>query len=85
MIPIVCFSKDQPYDKQNPEATSLRGALKGDMANPVTLEYPNNHQEIVKKMNSIIKYKNIEAKILLIRDQKVLIDKDVADIYGVET
>jgi hypothetical protein len=36
-------------------------------------------------MNNIIKYKEIESKIILIRDQKVLIDKDVAEIYGVET
>jgi len=36
-------------------------------------------------MGSIIKYKEIESKIILIRDQKVLIDKDVAEIYGVET
>ena len=36
-------------------------------------------------MNSIIKYKNIELKLITIRDQRVLIDKDVAEIYGVET
>jgi phage regulator Rha-like protein len=27
----------------------------------------------------------IESKIILIRDQKVILDKDVADLYGVET
>ena len=28
---------------------------------------------------------NIENKIILIRDQKVILDRDVAEIYGVET
>ena len=27
----------------------------------------------------------IESKILIIREQKVILDKDVAEIYGVET
>ena len=27
----------------------------------------------------------IESKIIIIRDQKVILDKDVADLYGVET
>ncbi len=33
----------------------------------------------------IIKIENIEAKIITIRGQKVILDRDVAEIYGVET
>jgi hypothetical protein len=33
----------------------------------------------------IVKLEKIEDKILLIRDEKVLLDSDVAEIYGVET
>ena len=33
----------------------------------------------------IIKYKEIENKIIEIRKQKVIIDSDVAELYGVET
>ncbi|MCD4696127.1 MAG: ORF6N domain-containing protein [Bacteroidales bacterium] len=36
-------------------------------------------------MKNIIKYENIESKIIDLREQKVLLDKDVADIYGIET
>jgi len=36
-------------------------------------------------MENIIKYNEIESKLITIREQSVLIDKDVADIYGVET
>jgi len=36
-------------------------------------------------MEKIIRHKNIESKIIQIRDQKVLLDFDVAEIYGVET
>lgn len=36
-------------------------------------------------MKNIIKYENIESKIIDIRGQKVLLDKDVAELYGVET
>ncbi|NPD46754.1 ORF6N domain-containing protein [Lentimicrobium sp. S6] len=36
-------------------------------------------------MSSINKYKNIESKIMMIRNQKVILDRDVAEIYGVET
>ena len=33
----------------------------------------------------MIKYEEVKSKILTIRDQKVIIDSDVAQIYGVET
>ena len=33
----------------------------------------------------IIKIEDIEEKIIILRDQKVILDKDVAEIYGVET
>ena len=36
-------------------------------------------------MNQIVKIEKIENKLTEIRNQKVLIDSDVADIYGVET
>lgn len=36
-------------------------------------------------MNSIIKYENIESKIIMVRSQKVILDRDVAELYGVET
>ena len=36
-------------------------------------------------MSNIVKYENIESKIIDIRGQKVLLDKDIAKIYGVET
>jgi len=36
-------------------------------------------------MENIIKYNEIESKLITIREQSVLIDKDVAEIYGVET
>lgn len=36
-------------------------------------------------MNPLIPHQEIESKILLIRGEKILIDKDVAEIYGVET
>ena len=35
-------------------------------------------------MSDIIKYKEVEEKILTIRDQQVLLDRDVAALYGVE-
>jgi putative endonuclease len=36
-------------------------------------------------MNNIIKFQNIESKLLEIREQKVLLDIDIAELYGVET
>ena len=36
-------------------------------------------------MNEILKFDNLQDCILEIRDQKVLLDVDVAEIYGVET
>ena len=36
-------------------------------------------------MNSILKPENIKTLLLEIRDQKVILDSDVAKIYGVET
>jgi len=34
---------------------------------------------------NIIKIEDIESKIIIVREQKVILDKDVAEIYGVET
>ena len=36
-------------------------------------------------MDNILKLSDIENKILLIRDQRVLLDRDIAELYGVET
>ncbi len=36
-------------------------------------------------MSNIIKLENIQELILVIRGEKVIIDSDVADLYGVET
>ena len=36
-------------------------------------------------MTSIVRIEDIEEKILTIREQRVLLDSDIAKIYGVET
>ncbi len=36
-------------------------------------------------MSDIIKYESIESKIIVIQEKKVLLDIDVAELYGVET
>ena len=36
-------------------------------------------------MPNLISQKTIEKKIYLIRGQKVMLDRDLADLYGVET
>ena len=33
----------------------------------------------------IVRFENIEDKIIILRDRQVIIDSDVADLYGVET
>ena len=36
-------------------------------------------------MSDIMKFENLQDRIIEIRDQNVLLDVDVAEIYGVET
>jgi hypothetical protein len=36
-------------------------------------------------MSDIVKFKRVEEKIITIRDQSVILDSDVAELYGVET
>ena len=36
-------------------------------------------------MNEIIKYEDVESKVLTIRNKQVIIDRDVAELYGVTT
>ena len=36
-------------------------------------------------MSNIIKYENIEPRIIIIQGKKALLDIDVAELYGVET
>ena len=37
----------------------------------------------MKSLNTVIKYQDVESKVIELRGQKVLIDRDVADLYGV--
>ncbi len=36
-------------------------------------------------MNDIVKFSNVESKIIVLRNQQVILDSDVAELYGVET
>jgi len=36
-------------------------------------------------MSEIIKYEDVENRVLTIKDQQVLLDRDVAELYGIET
>ena len=36
-------------------------------------------------MNEVVKFEDIESKIITIRNQKVMLDREVAVVYGVET
>ena len=36
-------------------------------------------------MSDIISYKEVENKVLVLHEQNVLLDRDVAELYGVET
>jgi len=36
-------------------------------------------------MNEMIRFEDVEKRIIAIREQQVLIDRDVAELYGVET
>ncbi|MDR1523637.1 MAG: ORF6N domain-containing protein [Tannerella sp.] len=36
-------------------------------------------------MEEIVKMKQVEEKIIIIRGQSVILDSDVAELYGVET
>lgn len=36
-------------------------------------------------MTEVLKYNQVESKLLVIRNQQVLLDFDVAELYGVET
>ena len=39
----------------------------------------------MKSLPTVIKYQDVESKVIELRGQKVLIDRDVADLYGVKT
>ena len=39
----------------------------------------------MKSLNTVIKYQDVESKVIELRGQKVLIDRDVAELYGVKT
>ncbi|MDR0866706.1 MAG: ORF6N domain-containing protein [Candidatus Symbiothrix sp.] len=36
-------------------------------------------------MNEVVKFNQVEAKVLNLRNQSVILDSDVATLYGVET
>ena len=36
-------------------------------------------------MSEIVSYKEVEGKVMLLRDQYVILDRDVAELYGVAT
>jgi hypothetical protein len=36
-------------------------------------------------MNNIVKFNQVEEKIITLRQTQVLLDSDVAELYGVET
>jgi hypothetical protein len=36
-------------------------------------------------MEGIVRLKQVEEKIILIRDRSIILDSDVAELYGVET
>ncbi|MDR1974412.1 MAG: ORF6N domain-containing protein [Bacteroidales bacterium] len=36
-------------------------------------------------MNDIVNYEQVKGKIITIREQQVILDSDVAELYGVET
>ncbi len=36
-------------------------------------------------MSEVLKYNHVESKLLFIRNQQVLLDSDVAELYGIET
>ena len=38
-----------------------------------------------EKKSALIQFQKVESKILVVRDQKVILDCDVAELYGVET
>jgi hypothetical protein len=35
--------------------------------------------------DNIVKFEQVEAKVLTLRNQQVILDSDVAELYGVET
>ena len=36
-------------------------------------------------MSDILRFEDVEKRVLTIKDQQVIIDRDVAELYGVET
>ena len=43
------------------------------------------HAQSAKYMNDIVKYEQVKDKIIVLRGEPVLLDADVAQLYGVET
>ncbi len=42
-------------------------------------------EKVKKRLIKVITYDQVKSKIIEIRDQKVILDSDVAGLYGVET
>jgi len=52
---------------------------------PPQVEPQSKNQQMDKKQTSLIPAERIEQSILLLRGQKVMLDSDLATLYGVET
>lgn len=49
------------------------------------VSYQTNIKKIIEKAQSVIPQERIENRILLIRNTKVMLDRDLAELYGVST
>jgi len=59
----------------------------GDLVNPVKKQNKESLTEFMKKKSLIVSVpeERIASKIFLIRGKKVMLDRDLAELYGVET
>lgn len=55
------------------------------ITNTLILKYLKMKKETNSANLALIKTQEIEARLIELRDQRVLIDRDVAELYGVET
>jgi len=49
------------------------------------ISFLNTHGEVANMERSVVSQQIIESKILFIRGKKVMLDRDLAVLYGVET
>ena len=72
-----CFGKNATFAK-----SEYNGLL---ITNTLILKYLKMKKETNSANLALIKTQEIEARLIELRDQRVLIDRDVAELYGVET